>query len=119
MKLIPVLPIVAGLLTSACATAPNPGEGAINLRDAILATSSSLTSAADEIKRHPKTYQTFGLRPSKATVSFDIQSIHTESNEVKVSATAVNVPVGGAFGWSASRQLQKGNHIEIEFTPRK
>jgi hypothetical protein len=116
MKLIPILPFVVGLLTSACATAPYREAKEISLKNAILLASRDLTDAAEQIEKHPKTYRTFGLRPTKATVSFDLSSIRGEGNTAQLTVGVPNVPVTGGFGWSASRQIQKGNHIEIDFT---
>jgi hypothetical protein len=94
-------------------------ESGINLRDAILLASRDLTQAGRTIEANPKEYKTFGLWPTRATVSFDIQAIHGNEGKAEISVAPPQIPVGGIFGWSASRQIQKGNHIEIEFTPRE
>jgi hypothetical protein len=117
MKLLHTIPCIAGLLMSACATAPYAEERTMNLKDAIVSASRDLTHAEQEIRSGG--YRTFGLRPSKATVSFDIQASRQEGNSAELTVAPPTLGGSGVFGWSASKQIQKGNHIEIEFTPNK
>jgi hypothetical protein len=74
-----------------------------------------LDGAANEIGK--KGYNTFNLRPSKATVSFDMSTIRGEGNTAQISVGVPTVPVTGGLGWSATKQLQQGSHVVIEFAP--
>ena len=106
------------MLLNSCATQPYPEEAKITLQDAIVGASESLTMAEQQIKE--RGLKTYGFRPSKATVSFDLSTLRGTDNkaELNVAAPVSGGIGGGILGWSATRRLQKGNHIEIEFTPK-
>ncbi len=109
---------VAAHLMSSCATRP-PAEDNVALDKVILGAARALNVVNDEIKTHPEQYKTFGLRPSKATVSLDISSIREKGDkaEINVSAPASGGTIGGLLGWSVTTRTEKGSHVEIEFTP--
>ena len=116
MKTVALLISFACLLLSSCATAPAPAER-MTLKDAIVGTSKALTDAEKEIRDNK--YRTFGMRPSKATVAFDLSVTSSESVNGQLTVAPPTTPVGGILGWSVSKQTQTGNHITLEFTPTK
>ena len=104
-----------GILITSCATVPYSEERNATLENAIVSASRALTNAEQRIK--DEGLKTYGLRPSKATVAFDLSTMRGEGNSAQLTVAVPSAPVGGGFGWSATKQVQKGSHIVIEFTP--
>ena len=115
MKYSFIIACFIAFLTSSCATAPYAEEKKLTLKEAIVSAARALTEAEQQIINEK--LKTYNLRPSKATVSFDLSTVRGEGNSAELTVAPPSVPVSGVFGWSATKQVQKGSHVEIEFTP--
>jgi len=88
----------------------------MTLSQAIVSAAQQLDEAEREIVQ--KGIPTHGMRPSKATVTFDLLDTRGQNVNASLSVAPPTSPVGGGLGWSASKQTQTGNHISIDFSPR-
>jgi hypothetical protein len=105
------------IFLSACATTPYPEEAKIGLDTAMIQTAQALNDTGQYVKDHH--LHVYGLRPARATVSFNLALMKERKTEAKANASATggSGSLGVVLGWSTTRRITEDNHIEIIFTP--
>lgn len=106
---------LSSLLLAGCATQPPREEREVPLQASIVSAAKALNGAERQIR--DAGLKTYGLRPTKATIIFELATARGEQNSAQLNVVGSPTLGGGGLGWSATRSVTKGSHIEIEFTP--
>jgi|GEM_PF-6429945 len=114
MKIQHLLIPVCALTLSSCSTVPYAEEEKIELGTALTDALKGLNYASQYARDHG--LNTFRLKPTKGTISLDLTTTRDSQNNATLAA-ALPKGANASFGWGASRSVQKGSHLVIEFTP--